>query len=102
MQTNDEFNYCRKPECFIRELLDKGYDTLWPLAVSRETRRGAFLWTFYVRWKPDYGSHVRGREICEKHTKILLGRWSKETQQGIEEEEATERWLRSKNSQILF
>lgn len=99
--TTVELHYCRKPGCYVRDLLDKGYVALWPLGYSKETRSGAFLWKFYIEWRPSQGSHVNGRTVCEKHHKIILGMFQSEAQGDIEEQEATERWLKSVNSQIL-
>lgn len=99
--TTVELHHCRKQGCYIRDLLDKGYDAIWPLGYKKEVRSGNFTWNLYIKWTKARGSRVNGRYLCEKHHKIILAMFQSEAQGDVEEQEATERWLKTVNSQML-
>ena len=97
----NELRYCTKSSCWISDvLLPSGYVALWPLKLFPEKRDKFFIWSFYVRWTPERGTHVNQKWLCEKHHKQIVAMWSADTAADLREMEVTEEWLTRTNSRM--
>lgn len=96
----NELHHCTKPACWVNDLLNEGYQALWPLVLEHEKRDRYFVWTFYVRWRERRASHANKVWLCEKHHKQILAMWDRDMADDLRNMEATEQWLIQVDSQM--
>lgn len=84
---------CRKPECWINQLIKEDYVTFWPIGVKPESDKGYFAWTFHINWTNTSGTKANNKMICKDHHEDILYMFSNEAFYDRREQEVTEAWL---------
>ena len=97
----NEFHPCTKDYCFVRRILLSEPVAFWPLELYAEKGPGnTWLWTFYVKWTPQRGTHKNKAQVCEKHHKQLLKMFQEEAALDVRHQEATDQWMIRNGSRL--